>query len=182
MKEQNKHNKQENPSKLNIWKIVALVVIALFAGTLIFGVIKLQRFKQTLVDPTDTQVESAKTLALQDIEKRGFNTSEYDIKVAPKVRGMSEAGENRNIIQVFAEANASRHNYLIDTDSGMILLHSQTETYGWMADMDRKMMPPRATEGAPQGCIEGPNGSEKECQHEMPGRAPGFPMYLWHNK
>jgi hypothetical protein len=175
--------KTKQPAKrFNIWKIVAIVVIALFAATLIFGIVKLQRFKQTLADPTGPQIDAAKSLALQDLENRGVNTSAYTIKVATKVRGMREAGEDRNIIQVFAEADASRHNYLIDTDSGMILLHSQTETYGWMAEMDKRMMPPRGPEGMAAGCMGGPNGSEKGCERETPGRAPVFPMYLGHRK
>jgi len=176
---------KENPKSLNIWKVLAIVFITLFVATLVFGLFKLHRFKQTLADPTDAQVESAKAIAMQDLESRGVNTSAYTIKVAPKVRGMREAGADRNIIQVFAEADASRHNYMIDTDAGMILLHSQTEVYGWMADMDKRMMMPGGPEGRPSGCMGGPNDSEndgKPCERQTPGQVTGFPMYPMHRR
>lgn len=179
-----KQKVQEAPKRLNIWKIVAIAVIFLFAGTLLFSLVKLHRFRQTLVDPTGPQVDAAKALALQDLESRGLNTSEYSIKVSPKVRGIRDAGEDKNIIQVFAEANASRHSYLIDTENDMILLHSQTEVYGWMADMERRMFGagPAVGEG---GCSfhEGGNGiPEKPCTREGPGRVSGFPIYPMHRR
>lgn len=167
---------------INIWKIIAIAVIVLFVATVAFGVVKLHRFKQTLADPTPEQIASAEALATQDLEARGFDPAEYTIKVTPKVRGMQEAGENRNIIQVFAEGNASRHSYLIDTDSNSILLHTQTEVYGWMADVDKRMMMPPGGPEAGCGKMQGATGcaacemmkGEKGCPHEMQGRMSGF--------
>jgi len=163
---------------INIWKVIAILFIALFAATLVFSLVKLQRFKQTLADPTDAQLESVRSIVLQDLEGRGFNISDCSVKVAPKIRGMEEAGTDRNIIQVFAISNSSRHNYLIDMDSDMILLHSQTETFGWMADMDKRMMMPMRPERDKAGCMEKHNGSEKDCERESPGRVPRFPMRI----
>jgi uncharacterized membrane protein len=167
---------------INVWKIIAIAVIVLFVATIVFGFVKLQRFKHTLADPTVEQIESAEALATKDLEARGFDAEEYTIKVLPKVRGMREAGEDRNIIQVFAESNASRHSYLIDTDSNTILLHSQIEVYGWMAEMDKRLMMPPGSPEAGCGKMEGATGcaacemkqGEKGCPHEMQGRMPGF--------
>ncbi|MBU2561736.1 MAG: hypothetical protein KKD17_05545 [Nanoarchaeota archaeon] len=167
--------------KRNVWKIVAIAMVVVFVLIVAGGIIKLHRFKASFAAATEEQTSSAEAAVMQDLESRGLNISEYTVRVSHKVIGMREGGDDRNIMQVFAEANSSRHSYLIDMDSGKIMLHSQTETYGWMADMDRRMFGPRGPKG-PGTCGER-SGEGCEKEREMPGKTRGgfMPFASWGN-
>ncbi|MBW2971692.1 hypothetical protein KY359_01525 [Candidatus Woesearchaeota archaeon] len=182
-KEEKTANKTASRKSM-IWKIVAISIVIIFILIVAGGLLKVHNTRESFAEATPEQKTSAESAVQLDLESRGLNESEYSIAAARNVMHIRESGEDRNILQVFADSNASRHSYLIDTDSGMIMLHSQTEAYGWMAEMHRKNMCP-GCKGVPRGSGEpgrpgtGSCGEENEegCKHqrEMPGPVTGMP-------
>ncbi|MBN1544900.1 hypothetical protein JW898_05575 [Candidatus Woesearchaeota archaeon] len=171
--------------KSRVWKIVAISMVILFILIIAGGIIKLQRAKASFAAATPEQKSTAEAAVTKDLEARGLNASEYSIEVVGRVMRMKEAGKYRNLMQAFADSNASRHSYLIDMDSGVIMLHSQTETYGWMAEIHNKMMCPRC-KGMPPGTVR-PGGPENlrepddegyRKRQEMPGPITRMPR-IW---
>jgi hypothetical protein len=150
----------------NIWKIFAIVVVIVFLLILAGGVMRLYRFKSEFTPATEAQIEAAKRLVTADLEARGLNTTDYDITVPDRIHDMDKKGTGRTMLPARAYSNSSKHDYLIDLEAGMIVMHSQTDTYGWMADQMGK-----------EGC--GQKERKPECGRirEMAGPTRG--MMLW---
>ena len=124
--------------KWNIWKIVAVVVVLVFALILAGGLLKLHKFKAEFTSATDAQIETARSLVTTDLQGRGLNATEYNITIPEKIRKMDKrmdrTGVQRTLLPANARSGTSKHDYIIDMDAGMIVMHSQTEAYGWMAE------------------------------------------------
>ncbi len=151
----------------NIWKIFAIVVVIVFLLILAGGVMRLYKFKSEFTPATDAQIEAAKMLVTADLEARGINITDYDITVPDRIHDMDKKGTGRTMLPARAYSNSSKHDYMIDLEAGMIVMHSQTDTYGWMADQMGK-----------EGCGEKERKPECGRIREMAGPTRGM-MPWW---
>ncbi len=127
-------NKEKNGKKKhNVRKVVLSVFAVLIILVLICGALKFLFFKESFIQPTALQVESAKSLVSESLQAKGDDISNYDIRFSERIK-QSEDESDRNTLQVLLLGNSTSHSYLIDLDSGMIVMHMEKEIYGWMID------------------------------------------------
>jgi hypothetical protein len=121
-------------SKLGIWKIIAIIVVLIFAFFIIGGIIKSYHFRSSFVKPTQEQIDYSTKIAIEKLTSLGFNPSDYQIHVANMMRRNYEKDDKNkdNIIQVAFYNNQSSHTFIIDVTSGEVLIHSQNDIYKQM--------------------------------------------------
>jgi len=131
-----KNNKEEKKNKNHngihghrIWKTIAIAVIAVFAVIIIAGVIRTHYIRSSFIKPTQAQIDYATKIATEKLQSAGVNSSGFQMQYGKRMRKMHNGVLNRIIIQVLFYNNSTTHTYLIDVDSGEILLHSQTDMY-----------------------------------------------------
>jgi hypothetical protein len=115
-------------SKTNVWKVVSIVFIVIFAVILVTGLVRIIAFHPQPEKATPGQIASAKTLAENDLTQRNENTSGYSIKTADNLKRPLMRNANRTIEVSFYNETV-RHLYIIDVDNGKILLYSKTQFY-----------------------------------------------------
>jgi hypothetical protein len=121
----------------NIWKILAIAVIVIFALFLVSGMVKYYYIRSSFVEPTQAQVSYAVKLATGKLESGGMNVSAFQVKVEEMMRRPHDDRENRSILQVLFYTNTTTHTYLVDVNSGEVILHSETEWYARPSGQDR---------------------------------------------
>lgn len=117
----------------NVWKIVAISVIIVFAAFLIVGFFKAHHIKSSFVRPTQAQIDYTKGVAADKLQSAGVNVSGFQVEVIDRMPRQQNDGV-RNIIQVSFRNDSITHVYLVDVDSGEVLLHSETEFFGSFGD------------------------------------------------
>lgn len=134
---------KSKPDKMrsNVFKIIAIVVVALFALILVGGLIKMYRFHSGFSAMSQQQAETAKAVAMQDLQSRGKDAAAYEIQVMPKIRKMGGAGNGLSVAQVSFHNPQTMESYLIDIDSGRILMHSETDYYDGLIQEGREKEP-----------------------------------------
>lgn len=151
------------------WKVIAIVAIVLFAVFVVSGLMKAHRFKNSFIKPTDKQLELAKDVAIKSLESTGANASEFKIsfgKVMPR-RLEEKSEQSKIIIPVSFSNNQTTHVYLVDADSGELLMHSQTDIYKQIGNQPkngaRELKSPFAGFNVEKSsdCIN----KEKRCDH-----------------
>lgn len=167
-KEQNKDEKQKytmarNNNKQRIWKIVAIGVIVVFMLFVIVGLIKAYYLRSSFIKPTQAQIDYATKIAKDKLQSIGGNLSAFQIQAGGRMRRVHDKEIDRTIIQVLFYNNATSHTFLVDVNSGEILLHSQTILHS-------------------QKGIYGPLGNEdKEGPHKKLGYPPEPPPRFFGN-
>jgi hypothetical protein len=142
--------------RMNMWKIIAIVFIALFglavAGGL-FRVAYVFHSEPRMSAPTQEQMDAARALVAQELLANGDDISNYEVRISSQImrvemrqapmfidmRGsnrsdnfMSEApAPEGNTIHVSLQSETKTHFYLVNIDTGKIVMHSYTE---WMAN------------------------------------------------
>jgi hypothetical protein len=135
--------RSKGKQKLNVWKIVAAVFIILFCAALIGGLFRISQPRPPFMAPTQEQIDSAKAVVAQDLEKRGDDINNYEVIVSDRIGefknigiGVSPKPSGRQgqvgmhegkIIHVSLYSNSTNHFYLIDMDSEKVVMHSLTE-------------------------------------------------------
>jgi uncharacterized protein YpmB len=123
----------KNPSSVNRWKIVSLIFIALFAVLLIVSLVRFSHSRPPFTPATQAQMESAKAIVEQSLQANGYNISNYKIEAASEIGRMGE--NQKQALRVTAENDTSRQFYLVDLETGKIVLHDSSFRYEWMAEM-----------------------------------------------
>ncbi len=123
----------KNQSSVNRWKIVSLVFIALFAILLIVTLVRFRHPGPEMTSATPEQMESAKAVVEQSLQADGYNVADYKVEAGSEAGHMGDA--KKEVIRVTAENDTSRHFYLVDVETGKVVLHDSSERYGWMAEM-----------------------------------------------
>jgi len=141
MKDIFKHKGKQN---VNVWKVVSVVFIFLFILVIIGGVYFRipPHFRGQLNIPTQDQIDSAKATIAKELQKDGDDIQNYQVAVSENIRGLGRMTPPRNILQVSLQKNSTMHLFLIDVDSGEILMHSRTEFYGWPGPVSGTSGPP----------------------------------------
>ena len=134
MKNEKKEEKQKFTTSRNnfgqrFWRVVAIAVIVLFAVIIVGGLIKAHYIRSSFVKPTQTQIDYATKIATEKLQAAGVNLSAFQIQVGRKMRILHDDGATKTIIQVSFYNNATTHIYLVDVNSGKVLLHSETNIY-----------------------------------------------------
>jgi hypothetical protein len=137
-----KGRKGNSRKERNMWKMVSLVFIALFILILAWGLMN-TRPRPTFTEPTQEQIDAAKTIVAQDLQARGDNISNYEVFVTNRIVGLFgmphpsneepainhiKPGDFRNI-QVSLRGNTTAYLYIVNIDSGKILMRSFTEWF-----------------------------------------------------
>jgi hypothetical protein len=123
---------QKEKKTFNVWKIIALAFVAVFCVIIVISVIRLYHFEPHRSFANPAQVDLAKGVVSQDLSRNGDNISNYKIQASDMAREFARDGLNKNIIQISLYDRSKRHLYLVDADSGDIIMHSETTFYGWM--------------------------------------------------
>ncbi len=139
-----KRNKESHGNLF--WKGVALAFVAVFCAIVIFGLVRLNHSEPHRIAANPSQVELAKSAVAKDLSISGENISDYKIQISDMARGFAREGQNKNIIQVSLYDSSRRYLYLVDADSGDIVMRSETDFYGWMENQTHTE-PPRAGPG-----------------------------------
>jgi hypothetical protein len=124
---------------VNRWKIVSLIFIALFAIMLIVTLVRFRHPGLDMNPATPEQIESANAVVEQHLQASGYNYT--NIKAASDLGHMGDS--KKSVIRVTAENETSRQFFLVDVETGQIVLHDLSERFGWMADSK----PPRESPG-----------------------------------
>ena len=136
MKKKENEEKQDSKEKSNqrIWKTVSVSVIILFAVIIIGGLIKAFYIRSSFVKPTQQQVDFATKIASERMKSMNQNVSAFSIHTNMMRRMHDEdGGKTRGMMQVSFYNNSTMHTFLVDVNSGEVLLHSETDVYGsWM--------------------------------------------------
>jgi len=116
-----------------VWKITAVAVIVLFVLLMIAGLIKVYYFRSFLIKPTQVQIDYATKIATEKLKSMGENASSFQTHVGKRIKRFRSDGIAKSIMEVSFYKDSTSHAYLIDVNSGEVLLHSETNTYGaWM--------------------------------------------------
>lgn len=122
----------------NVWKLVSIVFITLFCVTVALSFLRHHSIRPGFIEATAEQKERAEGIVAQDLESRRENIAEYEKAVATKIRGIVSGNMTRHIIQVSLWKGSARYMYLVDADSGEIVLRAETNVYGWMNSSSRE--------------------------------------------
>jgi hypothetical protein len=144
----NKKGKKGNSGKeRNVWKMVSVVFIALFILILAWGLMN-TRPRPTFTEPTQEQIDMAKAIVAQDLRARDDSIDNYEVFVTnrivgifdrlrpsnegPAIKQIKPPGEMENFrnIQVSLQgSNSTSYLYIVNIDSGKILMRSFTERF-----------------------------------------------------
>ena len=112
-----------------IWKITAMAVLLITALLIAGGLIKVYYFKSFYIKPTQTQIDYATKIATAKLQSAGSNASAFQVQAGRKMRRLHESGSERTIMQISFNNDITSHEYLIDVNTGEVLLHSETDAY-----------------------------------------------------
>jgi len=113
-----------------ILKAVAIAVIVVFALVIIGGMMKVYYLKASFIKPTQAQIDYATKIATAKLQSAGGNASAFQVHVGRGMRKIHDDETARTLIQVALNNNVTSHAYLIDVNTGEVLLHSETDIYG----------------------------------------------------
>ncbi|MBI5066428.1 hypothetical protein HZA97_09415 [Candidatus Woesearchaeota archaeon] len=124
--------------KINVWKIISIVCIALFFLILLGKFARLHSFRSSFSVPSEDQVVFAKYVVAEDLIKKGDNIAEYEVRVDDRIRKFGRDKVQKNMIQVYLSKNSTRQTYLLNVEDGEIVMRSITEFYGKVDFPDRE--------------------------------------------
>jgi len=133
---------KKNTDKM-FWKVIAISFMVLFCVIIISGLIRLYHSEPYRTAAQPFQVDLAKKVVAQDLANAGENISDYKVQLSD-ARKFPRDGTDKSLIQVSLYKNSKRHLYLIDADSGEIVMHSETMFYGWMENQSQEIPMPNA--------------------------------------
>jgi hypothetical protein len=143
MKKNQEKQKSESEEWLDdhgrrIWKILAISIIVVFAVFIILGIMKSHYIRSSFVKPTQEQINYAEKVASEKLQSTGVNASSFEFKASDRMRKINDDGTT--VMQVSFFNNSTTHMYLVDINSGEILMHSQTDIYKQL-DTEHKAPP-----------------------------------------
>jgi len=125
---------------VNVWKVVSVIFIFLFILVLVSGLFRVQDFKGSFKTPTQDQIEYAKAIVARELQNQSDDINNYQFIISEDIRRFDRITPSKNIIQVSLQKNSTMQMFLIDIDSGEVLMHSKTEFYGGPGPMPGNMI------------------------------------------
>jgi len=131
----NKEGMHKKDSGRRLWKIVAIAVILIFAVIIGIGLIKAHYLGSSFIKPSQSQMDYAEKIAKEKLQSAGVDLSAFKIETGKKMRVFHKGNSTKTVMQVSFYNNATTHTYLVDINSGKVLLHSETDVYELMENM-----------------------------------------------
>jgi hypothetical protein len=151
----NKNNSEHKMKKSrNIWKVLAIAFVALFIIIIAAGMLRSHKFREPPVQLTDIQIKNAESIALSDMTLRGSLPANYTIRSPGVARVINADNIKRNVTEVSIYNSTSRIMYIIDVDTGKILVYTNTEFFDGLNHLNdgeriNENMPPPRESGSP---------------------------------
>lgn len=127
-----------------VWKAIAIAVIVLFILIVAVGEFRDYRFKSEFRSEHHSaqpeQIDLAKKSVSLFLTSHNDNITKYNISVQD-IRTMGIDDSKRNIIQVTLYKSSVMQQYLVDTDSGNVVLRTETDFYNWTRSPVSRVMP-----------------------------------------
>jgi hypothetical protein len=112
--------------------LMASSIVALLIIIIVVGLIK-EHSTSSSVRPTGSQILFAKAVIASALQSKGDNISNFRFSAAEKIRGVRENKEAT--LQVFLNNDSARLTFIIDMNSGKILMRSETQLYENIEDL-----------------------------------------------
>ena len=126
--------------KHGIRKVVAILVVIIFVLLIVGGLIKAHYIRKSFAKPTQQQVDSAAKIAKESLKSEGMDPAMFQMQSGSRLRVVKdERGVQKLIMQISFYNNSANHVYLIDVNSGKILLRSETDFYEPLDRQNREM-------------------------------------------
>jgi hypothetical protein len=129
-------------TRRNVWKIVSVAFIAVFLTIIAGGFINAGTGKQ-FEEPTGDMIDFAQSVVARDLEASGDSMDNYEVLVTNRVVGLMNRHQRGGPmmepecpcenIQVALRNQSTGMLYIIDAESGNIIMKSRTE---WFDDDD----------------------------------------------
>jgi hypothetical protein len=133
------HLEHKMKKSRNVWKVLAIVFVALFIIIMVAGILRSHRFREPPVQLTQTQINTAQGIALNDMNSKGDLIANYTIKTSGVARMIEADNVNKNITEVTIYNATARNMYIIDLDTGKILLYTRTEFFDGLNHLNDNM-------------------------------------------
>ncbi len=130
-------NISQDKPRWNKLKIISIVVVFIFMAIVTIGLLKWHNYKSNFILLTPEQITQTKTIALNDLQAHGNDPTQYDLKVASKMRIMNKETPARMISQAYFINSTTQQFYLIDLNSSKVIMHSETNYYEPMQMMKK---------------------------------------------
>jgi hypothetical protein len=128
--ESDKNNRENKIKKSrNIWKILAIVFVALFIIIIITGLLRAHKFREPPQQLAQEQATTITNIALNDMANREIIIENHTIKTQGVVREIRTNNMIRNVTEVSIYNSTERNMYIIDINSGEIIVYSKTEFF-----------------------------------------------------
>jgi hypothetical protein len=144
----------------NIWKILAIVFVALFIIIMTIGLLRVPNFREPPQQLTREQTTTIKNIALSDLTHRESIIANYTIKTQGVVREIKTNNTTRKVTEISIYNSTTMNMYIIDIITGEIIIYSKTEFFDGldysndnrrinenanvkMSSGQREIMPPR---------------------------------------
>ncbi len=115
--------------KRNIWKTIAFIFIIIFVAIIILGIWRAYHYRSKAAIATPEQIAYAKSIAESDLQTQGINATAYTVKVSDHIRSIPLNHTTTQTIEVTFSAPSIKHNYIIDVQTGKILMHIEMQFY-----------------------------------------------------
>jgi len=125
-----------------VWKTIAIAVIVLFVLIVAFGTFRAYTFRSEFKNEHHSaqpeQIALAKNSVSQYLIAHNDSISNYNVS-SEDIRTMGIDDSKKNIIQVSLHKESEIQQFLADTDSGEVVLRTETDFYGWMKNPVSRM-------------------------------------------
>jgi len=126
MKGTNQKNKMHKNAR-NVWKYVAVGFIVVFAVFILGGVLKAYNMRNSFGKATSEEKDLAVKVASAKLEELGIDSSKFQLRISDQIKKKDKNGPDT--VHIIFYSQGVTHSFLIDVDSGTILIHSLTEVY-----------------------------------------------------
>jgi hypothetical protein len=142
------HAENEIKKSRNVWKILAIVFVALFIVIMTLGVLRSHKFREPPLQLTQTQMDTVKSIALDDMAHNKNIIANYTIQTPGVAREIKTDSIKRNVTEVTIYNSTTRDMYIIDVNTGKILVYSETEFFDGLTNFNGER---RMNENVPPG-------------------------------
>jgi hypothetical protein len=116
-------------AKRNIWKTVSIIFIVLFVLVVVGGLLKAYRFRHSDMKATDAQIADVKNIVYDDLKNKGEYTDGLAFRTSERIRDVRTDSGMRKTMEASLYNQSIKYSYIIDIDSGKILVYTKTILY-----------------------------------------------------
>ncbi len=140
---------KKTDSETKVWKIIAIVMMAAFLCMIVFGIIRAYEFRPHCRTAPQQKLDMAQRQVGIDLHNHNESIDTYKQFVFNRTQRIMQDDTSKEVIQISLYNGSTIHYYLIDANTGQIVMHTETQYSGWMANMSMGM--PERNMPMPQG-------------------------------